>query len=170
MKAVLSCLVVSLLAAAASAQVPIPPFPTWMVENYDVGAYNFFPAMGGWAFAGRATPGGALIVGNTTWMPPVSPPNAMFGENTDQEWRFVTPIKRFGGKWRVGLGATWITAVRFQFFNAANVNWFTSPPLPVNTTSWTWYGYWLFVPSVKVRVLGVPGGGWIGAEDTLARP
>ncbi len=163
------------VAAASQAQISIPPFPTWINEQYDsmgIGAYSSFPSMGPWAVTTAIPPAGLMAVLATTGapLPPLTGTQAMFGRQCDVEWRFTAPMRRFGGYWRTAVGGAGTTAVRFRFYNTSNVLFYTSPPLPITTTGYTWYGYWTFQFFSRVEVIGVPGPGYVGHDDTRARP
>lgn len=163
------------LGVGARAQLSIPPFPTWATENYDsmaIGAYNTFPSMGAWATTTAIPPSGLMTVLSTSGppLPPLTGTQAMFGRQCDVEWAFSAPMRRFGSYFRTAVGGPGTTAVRLRFYNTSNILFFVSPPLPINTTGYTWYGYWTFQFFRRVEVIGIPGPGYVGHDDTRARP
>lgn len=158
---------------AGSAQIPQAWFPTPTVENYDsmpAGFYASFPAMyiGAIPFATANTISGASLgVGSFGFLPPWNGLQCMFGVQTDVDWRFIIPMRRFGGYWRAASTAT--TGMQIRYTLPSGTVWFTSPVLPINTTSWTWYGHYLFMLCNKVEVLGVPSNGFVAHDGTRAR-
>lgn len=160
-------------AGAAHAQMPQAPFATPLIANYDTmpsGAYAAFPAMfiGATPFATVNTISGApLMVGSFGFMPPFNGLQCMYGAQTDADWRFIIPMRRFGGYWRSASTAT--TGMQLRYTLPSGTVWFTSPVLPLTTTSWTWYGHFLFSLCNKVEVLGVPFSGFVGHDNTRAR-
>ncbi|HRF58594.1 MAG TPA: hypothetical protein PLH94_01615 [Fimbriimonadaceae bacterium] len=173
MKRILFALTGALAASSAIGQLPQAWFPTPCVENYDTmpaGSYAGFPAMfvGGTPFATANTISGApLDVGSFGFLPPFNGLQCMFGNQTDVDWRFIIPMRRFGGYWRAASTAT--TGMQIRYTLPSGTVWFTSPVLPINTTSWTWYGHFLFALCNKAEVLGVPFGGFVGHDGTRAR-
>ncbi|HRF58593.1 MAG TPA: hypothetical protein PLH94_01610 [Fimbriimonadaceae bacterium] len=169
MKKLLPILALSAIAVAANAQIANPPFFTPLVEDYDTmaaGVYPTFPAMSGNATVTAIT-GALMDVGNFTFLPPWNGLQCMYGISTDVQWRFNFGMRRFGGRWRSASTAT--TGFRMRFYTLANTLWFTSPVLPINTTSWQWYGYWTFVFVGSVIIEGVPTPGYVGHDNTRAR-
>ncbi|HRF58591.1 MAG TPA: hypothetical protein PLH94_01600 [Fimbriimonadaceae bacterium] len=177
MKKCLAALIGAALGGFACAQIPIGPFLPNILENYDsqvLGVYTTLSTMGPWATTNPITPGAQLhIVQNMTptFLPPFNGNHAMVCWGGDVEWRFLVPIKRFGGYWRApqGIGSP-PTAVQFKFYNTSNTLFFTSPAQAISTTAWTWRGYWLFWATLRVEVIGIGGsGGFVGHDETRAR-
>jgi|GEM_PF-1209577 len=163
---------------AASAQVPIGPFNTWMIENFDSftpSVWTTVPTMSGWSNCSMFNGFGALVIGN-----PLSgflnPPNSMFGDLVDANWQFVINIKRFGGFFKI-VNGNGITGMRMKFYTVSNTLWYTTPALwyttpvlPINNSSFTWHGYWLFAPIRRVEVMGFPNSGFVSMDEVRARP
>ncbi|HRF58592.1 MAG TPA: hypothetical protein PLH94_01605 [Fimbriimonadaceae bacterium] len=169
MKRLIPFVVLGVLSGAAHSQMPNPVFASPLIENYDsmvAGLYAFFPAMSGFATANAIT-GAPMDVGSFTFLPPFNGTQCMYGIQSDVAWRFNFPLRRFGGRWRSA--ATWVTGLRMRFFTTAGAPWFTSPVLPITTTSWQWYGYFLFTACGSVIIEGVPSPGFVGHDNTRAR-
>jgi hypothetical protein len=162
------------IAAAASAQVPIPAFVGPHNENFDamaVGSYAGFSGFGGLAGIGRIGTGGALIVNSSTAiLPPFSRKNDMFGRGVDVRIRFQSVHKRFGGRFRVPWAGVPVTWMRVFFYKGGLL---VGAPVgaPVNNAAWQWRG-WDLGPLGgfdEVRIFGngtLPG--YVGMDSLTA--
>jgi len=125
-----SLLVIAFVHASAQQQVvPCGPFVPHLSQNYDnfsTGVYT--PQLNAFGIfappfinlvlgtANIVNPQGVLAVLNQP-QSPISPPNYMTSRQTDIEWRFNLPIRRFGGGFAALIPNT---VAEFRFYDSAN--------------------------------------------------
>ncbi|HRI44928.1 MAG TPA: hypothetical protein PLL78_00250 [Fimbriimonadaceae bacterium] len=167
---------VATLGAVGSAHgllVPIIPFPPTNMETFDTmppGTYAGFAGMGGFAGFSRVPAVNAMQVGGGPILPPLSPPNAMYGRGTDVLLRFQAPRRRFGGWFRVANSGVVVTQATFIFRNSASII-VGIAVVPINTASWQWYGWFstLAFHSVEIQGNGTSPG-YVGMDHLLLAP
>lgn len=142
--------------AAQAALIPIGPFASPKIENFDAlapGSYAGFPAMAGFAGISRTPASNALLVGGGAVLPPLSAPNAMFGRGTDVFIRFQADRKQFGGYFRVPNAGINVTHATYIFRNAAMAV-VGVVVAPVNPFGWQWRGWRSTIPFRSVEIRG----------------
>jgi hypothetical protein len=179
------CFALAVAFVQASAQPqpvqPCPPFAPHLMQDYDAMTPGLYTPQVN-VFAIQAPPFINIVVGTANIInpsgifailgqppAPFTPPNYMYSRQTDVEWRFLIPIRRFGGAFTAILPNT---VARFDFYNVSNtliashvVN-FGAP------MTWQWVGFChVNGPQIRRIVVTTLSGfqGLVAYDNTMIR-
>jgi hypothetical protein len=176
MKKIVALALACAAVVTAHAQVTSTGFfgtnPNWR-EDFDwlpsATAWSSFNVFFGGGTVNRIGTLGALQVGPPAHIVPWNSPNAMYGRSVDVEITVSTPMKRFGGYFKLAPSGITVNQATFVFYDASN-NLIGVGVSPV-TWGWNWIG-WKTVPSwSRVEIYGngsLPG--YIAMDELRVKP